>query len=175
MKKKIFSSDIIILLIVMIASILLMIFYPEKIGIVTDISSKYLLEMFMILPAVLILMGLFAVFVPNELVLKHLGKTSGLKGMFTAIILGAIPTGPLYVAFPLASTWLKKGASIKNIVVFLSAWACIKIPQEIVELQFLGFEFMLLRLILTIIFVFIMGIIMEKIINYSEKQEKVIV
>lgn len=173
-KPKTRSQDILILSIVLTISVILMIFYPQKIGDVSKISGKYLIEMLMILPAVMILMGLFAVFVPNELVMKYLGKTSGLKGMFTAIILGAIPTGPLYVAFPLASTWLKKGASIKNIVVFLSAWACIKIPQEIVELQFLGYKFMLLRLALTIVAVIVMGILIEKIINHTEKQEKVL-
>ena len=60
---------------------------------------------------------------------------------------------------------IKKGASVSNIVIFLSAWACIKIPQELVELQFLGIKFMAARLILTIIFVAIMGIFIERLID----------
>jgi len=55
-------------------------------------------------------------------------------------------------------------------IIFLSAWACIKIPQEMVELQFLGARFMLLRLILTIIFVIIMGLSIEKIIEWNDKK-----
>jgi len=58
-----------------------------------------------------------------------------------------------------------KGASITNIIIFLSAWACIKIPQELVEIQFLGLKFMMARLVLTIIFVTIMGKIIENIIE----------
>jgi len=69
------------------------------------------------------------------------------------------------VAFPLASSMIKKGASISNIVIFLSAWACLKIPQELVELQFLGWKFMVLRWTLTVILVIIMGAVIEKMIS----------
>ncbi len=95
------------------------------------------MEMVFILPAVMILMGLFAVFIPTKTVVKHFGKASGIKGFFLALLFGTLPTGPLYVAFPMVSTMIKKGARISNMVVFLSAWACIKMPQEMVELQFL--------------------------------------
>lgn len=126
--------------------------------------------MMIVLPAVMIIMGLFAVFISDETVVKYLGKTSGIKGIALAIFLGALPTGPLYIAFPLAATLIKKGARISNIIVFLSAWACIKLPQELVELQFLGLDFMLSRLVLTIIFVIIIGFIIEKIVEGSDKE-----
>ncbi len=124
--------------------------------------------MMLILPAVMVMLGLFAVWVPKDIVVRYLGKASGVKSIFLALILGALPTGPLYIAFPIASALLKKGAKISNIVVFLSAWACIKVPQEMVELQFLGVRFMLSRLSLTIIFVVIMGIFIEKVIGWRE-------
>ena len=69
------------------------------------------------------------------------------------------------MAFPLASSMIKKGASISNIVIFLSAWACLKIPQELVELQFLGWKFMILRWALTVILVVIMGAVIEKLVS----------
>ena len=69
------------------------------------------------------------------------------------------------MAFPLASSMIKKGASISNIVIFLSAWACLKIPQELVELQFLGWKFMVLRWTLTVILVVIMGAVIEKLVS----------
>jgi uncharacterized membrane protein YraQ (UPF0718 family) len=110
------------------------------------------------------------VFISDEIVVKYLGKASGVKGIGLSIFLGALPTGPLYVAFPMAATLIKKGARISNIIVFLSAWACIKLPQELVELQFLGFDFMVSRLILTIVFVIIMGVLIERIIEWSNKE-----
>ncbi len=152
-------------------AVLLMIF-PEKVGPVLSTSSDYLMEMVWILPAVMVLMGIFKVWVSKEMVVKYLGKASGLKGILIAVILGATPTGPLYVAFPLAAAMLEKGARILNIIVFLSAWACIKLPQEMVELQFLGLNFMVTRLILTIVLVSVMGFLIEKIIGRSELEEK---
>jgi len=161
--------DIIILGIAIVIAIVLISLFPDKREVITASSWEFFIEMIWILPAVMVLMGLFAVWVSKETVVKYLGKTSGIKGIFLAILFGALPTGPLYVAFPVAAVLIKKGAKISNIIIFLSAWACIKIPQEMVELKFLGLEFMVLRLILTIIFVVIMGLSIEKIIEWTDK------
>jgi len=171
-KKKMMRDWFILGIIVVIVIVLLSVF-PEKTGPVASTSQEYFIEMMVILPAVMVIMGLFAVFIPNETVVKYLGKTSGIKGIALSILIGTLPTGPLYVAFPMAAALIKKGASRTNIVVFLSAWACIKIPQEMVEFRFLGAEFMFLRLILTIIFVIIMGISIEKIIGWSDKKASI--
>ena len=154
-----------------VAAALLLIF-PEKRGATLRASREFLTQMLAILPAVMVLMGLFAVFVPKESVVKFLGKTSGVKGVLIALLLGALPTGPLYVVFPMASLLLKKGARISNIIIFLSAWGCIKIPQELVELQFLGPEFMAARLFLTVVFVVIMGLTVERIIAWTDGRKR---
>ncbi len=86
-----------------------------------------------------------------------------------SLFLGMLPTEPLYVAFPMAAALLKKGARVANIIVFLSAWACIKLPQELVELEFMGARFMALRLVLTVVFVVIMGLVIEQFVARSEK------
>jgi len=136
------------------------------------IAWGYFVQMMMILPAVMVMIGLFSVWVSEEMVIKYLGRTSGVKGISLAILFGALPTGPLYIAFPIAAALLKKSASISNVIVFLSAWACIKLPQEMMELQFLGWKFMALRLVLTVVFVSIMGVSMEHIIEWSDKKVK---
>ncbi|RLF40456.1 MAG: hypothetical protein DRN21_02095 [Thermoplasmata archaeon] len=148
---------------ILIITVVLLSIFPDKKGAVISTSWDFFIEMALILPAVMVILGLFAVWVPKDIVVKYLGNASGIRGIFLAIILGALPTGPLYIAFPMAAALLKKGARISNIIVFLSAWACIKIPQEMVELQFLGVQFMISRLILTIIFVVIMGLMIEQI------------
>jgi len=154
----------------LIAAAIILWIFPDKITAATTTTWNYFLEIIMILPAVMIIMGLFSVFVSRELVVKYLGKTSGLKGILLAVFFGMLPTGPLYVAFPLAVALRSKGASISNIIIFLSAWACIKLPQELVELQFLGIEFMAARLVLTIIFVAIMGLFIERLIEWTDKK-----
>ncbi len=132
---------------------------------------KFFLEAITILPAVMVIMGLFTVFISREQVVRYLGKASGIKGILLAIFFGSLPTGPLYVAFPLAVALKEKGARVSNIVIFLSAWACIKIPQELVELQFLGFRFMLTRLALTIVSVALMGLTVEWLVEVSERRQ----
>jgi len=169
-QRKGMKRDTIILAVILIITITLLSIFPDKQKAATAASSNFFIEMILILPAVMILMGLFEVFVPKDMVVKYLGKAVGIKTVFLGILMGTLPTGPLYLAFPMASALLKKGAKISCIIAFLSAWACIKIPQEMVELQFLGSRFMAARLVLTIVFVIIMGISIERIIEWSDKK-----
>lgn len=168
-RKDIIRGYVVFAAVLLAAAIVLWIF-PASISTAANTTWEYFLEMIMVLPAVMVIMGLFSVFISKELVVKYLGKASGAKGILLAVIFGMLPTGPLYVAFPLAAALRSKGASISNIVIFLSAWACIKLPQEFVELQFLGIEFMAVRLALTIIFVAIMGIFTERLIEWTDKK-----
>ncbi len=146
-------------------TIVLLIIFPDRQTSVIKSSLQIFMEMFWILPAVMILIGLFDVWIPKEMIEKLMGKTSGIKGIGLSFFLGALPTGPLYIAFPMAAALIKKGARVSNIIIFLSAWACIKIPQEMVELQFLGVKFMLIRLGLTIVFIIISGFFIERIVE----------
>lgn len=170
MKKELLRDWVILLALVAFAAVLL-ILYPSNRERVATTAWNYFVELMWVLPAVMVILGLFGVFIPNETVAKYLGKHSGAKGMMLALFIGMIPTGPLYIAFPIAAAMLKKGASVSKIIVFLSAWACIKLPQEMVELQFLGLEFMLLRLSLTILFVIAMGVGIEKIVEWQDRKK----
>ncbi len=169
-QRKSLVRDYMIMGAIIVAAAVTLFIFPDKSGAVLGVSKNYFLELIMILPAIMIIIGLFSVWVPKEMVVKYMGKTSGIKGIFLAIALGMLPTGPLYIAFPMAAALIKKGAKISNIVIFISAWACIKLPQELVEVQFLGIEFTLLRLSLTIIFVIAMGIMIEKIIDFTDRK-----
>lgn len=149
------------LLIAAVSAVLLLL-YPGAREPFGNTLSSYILEMATIFPAVLILMGLLTVFVSSDFISRHMGQKSGLRGFAVALLLGTLPTGPLYMAFPLAATFRKKGARTANLVIFLSAWACIKIPQELVELRFLGPRFMLTRLLLTVLLVLLLALVVEK-------------
>jgi uncharacterized membrane protein YraQ (UPF0718 family) len=139
--------------------------FPEQREKVLDTSWRFFLEMITILPAIVVLIGLFSVFVSREFISKNLGQASGLKGFFLSVLIGALPTGPLYVAFPMAAAMKKKGARTSNMLAFLTAWACIKLPQEMVELRFMGLKFTLLRLGLTIAAAWVMGMITERLVD----------
>ncbi|MFB6290700.1 MAG: permease [Candidatus Bipolaricaulia bacterium] len=163
--------DWLILLALAIGGTVLLSFFPAKIEPSLSVGKNYLVEMAWVLPAVMVIMGLFKVWISRDLVVKYLGKASGLKGVFIAALLGSTPTGPLYVAFPLAAAMFDKGARVMNVVVFLSAWAAMKIPQEMIEIQFIGLDFMATRLVLTLVSVSLMGLFMEKIIEKTGSME----
>lgn len=114
------------------------ILFPERKDTILSESTKYFIEMLLIIPSVMLFIGLFGAWISKEQTTKYLGKESGTKGALIAIIIGSLPTGPLYMSFPIASSLLKKGASMLNIIVFLGACACLKIPQGLVELKFMG-------------------------------------
>ncbi|MFO8009905.1 MAG: permease [Dehalococcoidia bacterium] len=154
-----------------IGAVILLVVFPEKYDKATTTMWDFSIEMLWILPAVMVLMGLFAVWVSRETVMKYLGKGSGIKGIMLSVLLGSAPTGPLYVAFPMAAGLLQKGARVSNIVVFLSAWACIKLPQEMVEIQFFGIKWMALRLVLTVVLVTLMGLIIERLMERGHKPD----
>ncbi len=136
-----------------------------------NVTFDYLKEMALIMPPVFLLMGLIEVWVPTNKIEKWLGHGSHVKGGLLSVALGTLPTGPLYVAFPMAASLLKKGASVTNMVLFLGAWAALKIPQIMVEVEFLGVAFAGLRFVLTLIALVITGLLMEFILKRQADQD----
>jgi uncharacterized membrane protein YraQ (UPF0718 family) len=118
-------------------------------------------EMILFLPLMFILIGLFDVWVPREKIEKHIGNESGWKGTGLVILLASLQAGPLYGAFPFAYILWKKGCSVKNIFIYLGAFATIKIPMITFEIGFLGLKFSLLRTLITLPVFIIIGNIME--------------
>jgi len=101
--------------------LLLAFWAPEIANRSAVVSFNYLKEMALVLPPVFILMGLLEVWVPKEKIRQLIGSKSGIKGMFFSFLMGTLPTGPLYMAFPMAGSLLDKGARVSNIVIFLGA------------------------------------------------------
>jgi uncharacterized membrane protein YraQ (UPF0718 family) len=131
------------------------------------VTRDYLKEMILIMPPVFILMGLMEVWIPKDKIKNWLGSGSGIKGVVLSFALGTLPTGPLYVAFPMAGSLLRKGAGIGNMVIFLGSWGALKIPQLMVEIKFLGVSFTVLRFFLTLAALLLIGPLMELILRLS--------
>lgn len=133
----------------------------------------FLKEMILFLPLMFILIGLFDIWVPREKIEKHIGADSGWKGTGLVILLASLQAGPLYGAFPFAYILWKKGCSIKNIFIYIGAFATIKIPMLTFEIGFLGLKFSLLRTLITLPVFIVIGFIMEwylKNKNFEVKQ-----
>lgn len=128
-------------------------------------SVYYIKEMLLIMPVVFILTALLDLWVPKEKIMKFLGREAGAKGALFSLMLGSVSAGPIYAAFPLCVMLHKKGASVRNLVVILSAWAVIKLPMLLNEMKFLGLKFMAARWVLTVAAIILFAWITAKIVK----------
>lgn len=127
----------------------------------------YFLEMIAFIPFLFIIIGLFDVWFPKEKIERHIGQSSGVKGILLVILLAMFQAGPLYGAFPVAYILYKKGASIKNIFIYLGAFSSLKIPMLGIEIGYLGIRFTLVRTLISLPLFIIVGYLMEA---YLEKR-----
>lgn len=123
--------------------------------------SKSFVEMIIFIPFLFIIIGLFDVWFPKEKIEKYIGKDSGLKGVLAVIVLAMLQAGPLYGAFPVAYILYKKGASIKNIFIYLGAFSSLKIPMLGIEMGYLKFNFTLARTLISLPLFIAIGYFME--------------
>lgn len=121
----------------------------------------FLFEMILFIPFLFIIVGLFDVWFPKEKIERHIGASSGAKGILLVIVLAMLQAGPLYGAFPVAYVLYKKGAGIKNIFIYLGAFASLKIPMLGVEIGYLGMKFTLVRTLISLPLFIVVGCIME--------------
>lgn len=131
-----------------------------------------LIEMLKILPCAFILIGLFEVWIKKETVIKHLGENCGIKGYLWVLLLAGFSVGGLYVAFPLADTLNKKGASLKIIFTYLGFVGVFRIPMTIFEISFLGLPFAIVRLMVTIPLFLLIGIVFGTILKKRDYKLK---
>ena len=125
------------------------------------------------IPFLFIIIGLFDVWLPKEMLEKHIGRESGAKGIFLVILLAMLQAGPLYGAFPVAYILYKKGASVRNIFIYLGAFSSMKLPMLGIEIGYLGIRYTILRTLISLpLFIFV-GFFMEKIVGSDFKVEEV--
>ncbi len=146
----------------------LFVFAPSKAVLSIKNSMYYVTEMLQIMPVIFMLTIVIEAWVPKDTIIKEFGVDSGIKGGIYSLLLGSLSAGPIYAAFPICKTFLKKGASIKNIIIILSSWAVIKVPMLANEAKFLGPRFMLIRWILTVISIFVMANIISLFVKQKD-------
>jgi len=151
-----------ILIAIQLFDTLLFCFNPELAKLAWSKSISFSVNIAIVLPPILLLLGLLDTWLPSQAVETYMGKKSGVKGMFLAIFMGSFAAGPLFAAFPVAASFASKGGRMANTVIFLGAWAAIKVPMLLMESQFLGIRFSLLRLAITLPLIILIGLLMEK-------------
>ena len=135
-------------------------FNPGK-AVFTNFAQSFI-EMVTFVPFLFIIVGLFDVWVPKEKIQKHIGQESGIKGIALVVLLAMLQAGPLYGAFPVAYLLYKKGASVRNIFIYLGAFSSMKIPMLGIEIGYLGIEFSLVRTLVSLPLFIGIGYLMER-------------
>ena len=158
------KSSLVVVAVVLAVHLVLWRPYPALAGQSLRNWGSGMLDVLAVVPSVLILIGLFDAWVPRELVARNLGPESGGRGVLLALLLGTGAAGPIYAAFPIGIVLLEKGARTANLVIFLGAWATIKLPMLMMESAFLGTRFALLRLALTLPGIIACGFLVEALV-----------
>jgi uncharacterized membrane protein YraQ (UPF0718 family) len=135
--------------------------------------NEFFIEMISFIPFLFIIIGLFDVWLPKEILEKHIGRESGIKGIFLVILLAMLQAGPLYGAFPVAYILCKKGASVRNIFIYLGAFSSMKLPMLGIEIGYLGIKYTILRTLISLPLFILVGYLMEKIVGSDFKVEDV--
>jgi len=160
MIKKIFKQYLWV--IIFLAVSLISYFMGFNPGIKTYGNFKdFFIEMITFIPLLFILIGLFDVWVPKEKIEKHIGKDSGIKGIVLVVFLAMLQAGPLYGAFPVAYILYKKGASVRNIFIYLGAFSSLKLPMLGIEIGYLGLKFTIFRTLVSLPLFILIGFLME--------------
>jgi len=136
--------------------------------------KNFLIEMITFIPLLFILIGLFDVWVPKEKIEKHIGKGSGIKGIALVVFLAMLQAGPLYGAFPVAYILHKKGASTRNVFVYLGAFSSLKLPMLGIEIGYLGLKFTIFRTLVSLPLFIAIGYIMERLVGKDFKVNEVL-
>ncbi len=124
----------------------------------------FLKEVAIFLPAMFVLVGLFDVWVPRRVVERHVGSEAGPLAILWMLLLGTLQAGPLYGAFPVAMTLYKKGASLRNVFIYLGAFSALKIPMLTFEVGFLGWRFSLVRTVVTVPVFIALAYVLERLL-----------
>jgi uncharacterized membrane protein YraQ (UPF0718 family) len=133
---------------------------------------SFLIYMFKILPCAFVLIGLFEVWVKKEVIEKHLGEESGVKGYAWVILLSGTIAGGLLVAFPVAYSLYNKGAKLSVIFTYIGAAAICRVPMTLYEASFMGVKFTMIRLLVSLPLVIITSILLGEYL--SKRNYKII-
>lgn len=125
------------------------------------LGAKTIWDNLLILLASFAVAGLARVLIPKELISQWLGAQAGFKGILLGCIAGGLVPGSPYSVFPIIASFYEAGAGIGTTVGFVTAyslWSVVRLPLEV---GIIGPKVALVRMISTLIFPPIAGLIAQ--------------
>ncbi len=114
------------------------------------------------LPALLTVLALVSVFlylVPDDTILKYLGRHSGVLGIAVAAVIGSVALIPGFIALPLAGIFLQKGIDYTVLAVFITTLMMVGFFTLPLEIKYFGKKAAVIRNILSFIGAVVIGIL----------------
>ncbi|SCZ81792.1 permease [Acidaminobacter hydrogenoformans] len=129
------------------------------------VAGKALLKSAPSLLAVLGIVGLTLGILTPETISRLVGAEAGFTATLLAALIGAVTLIPSLVAFPLAGSLLRSGATVMTISAFITTLVMVGIVTAPMEIKALGKKFTLLRnglgFIAALIIAGIMGVVLR--------------
>lgn len=149
-----------ILLLVIIAIALAVSFYFDRKK--TLLGIKKGVKMFLnLMPTILVVLAAVSIllyFLPNELIVKHLGENAGWAGYAIAAVVGSLALIPGFIAYPLSGALVQSGVGYPVIAVFITTLMMVGILTLPIEIKFFGLKTSLLRNLFFLIGALIIGL-----------------
>ena len=136
----------------------------EKTKIAFKVAKKSLLKTAPALLAMLGIVGLILGLLTPEKISSLIGAEAGIFATLTAALIGSLTLIPSLVAFPLAGSLLRSGATVMTISAFITTLVMVGIVTFPMEMKVLGNRFTLLRnglgIFAALLIAFLMGVIL---------------
>ena len=130
-----------------------------------QVAFRSFLGIFPSMLAIVGLIGLLLGIVSPEVISRYLGQGAGWWATVTATLIGAVMYIPSLVGFPLAASLLRAGASIATIAAFLTALVMVGTVTLPLEIKHLGKKMALSRNLLSLLFAFLIAIVMGMVLQ----------
>lgn len=123
------------------------------------ISLTMTVEILPLLVFAFMVAGLVQILIPQETVSRWIGGESGFRGILIGSLAGGLAPGGPYVSLPIAAGLVRSGAGIGTMVAFLTGWSLWAVARIPMEVGILGWKLTLARLVSTLVFPPIAGIV----------------
>lgn len=122
-------------------------------------SLRLFLNILPVLFNMLILVSLLLYFIPDTIIIKWLGKDSGVTGIAIAAIIGSIALIPAFISYPLAGVLVKNGVSYQVVAVFITTLMMVGVVTLPLEAKYFGWRVAILRNSLSFIGAIVIGVL----------------
>ncbi len=131
------------------------------------------MEILPMLLVVFVLMALINIFLKTSTMVKYMGKGSGIKGWFIAIVAGILSVGALYLWYPVLRNLMQKGVKPGLAAAFLYNRG-IKLPWLPLMVLYFGLKYVIVLTAVTVVVSILQGVIIDFLITEEGGDESIL-